>query len=81
MWRIGLGMRRATFIVLSDLERKQLDRLKRGRRVSVRLAERAAIVLHAAAPTAYRDLNAVLRAQRKLLRDVRWLRPLLTFKG
>jgi transposase len=41
-------MRRATSIVLSDSEREQLERLKRGRRVSVRLAERAAIVLHAA---------------------------------
>jgi len=41
-------MRRATPIVLDKVQRKQLDRLKRGRRVSVRLAERAAIVLHAA---------------------------------
>ena len=40
-------MRRATSIVLSDSEREQLERLKRSRRVSVRLAERAAIVLHA----------------------------------
>jgi transposase len=34
--------------VLCESEREQLERLRRGRRVSVRLAERAAIVLHAA---------------------------------
>ena len=41
-------MKRATTIVLSDSEREQLKRLRCGRRVSVRLAERSAIVLHAA---------------------------------
>lgn len=41
-------MRRATPIVLMDSEREQLERLSRGRRVSVRLAQRASIVLHAA---------------------------------
>lgn len=41
-------MRRATSIVLSDSDRQSLEQLKRGRCVSVRLAERAAIVLHAA---------------------------------
>ena len=41
-------MRRATSIVLEESERRHLEQLKRGRRVSVRLAERAAIVLHAA---------------------------------
>jgi transposase len=41
-------MRKAITIKLDDTERATLKRLKRGRRVSVRLAERAAIVLHAA---------------------------------
>jgi len=41
-------MRQATPIVLDSDEREQLQRLARGRRVSVRLAERAQIVLHAA---------------------------------
>lgn len=41
-------MRRASDISLDDSERLILEKLKRGRRVSVRLAERAAIVLHAA---------------------------------
>jgi transposase len=41
-------MRRAIPIVLDADQRQQLEELKRGRRVSVRLAERATIVLHAA---------------------------------
>lgn len=41
-------MRKAISIVLNDIERDTLKKLKRGRRVSVRLAERVAIVLHAA---------------------------------
>ncbi len=41
-------MRRAIPITLNESERLQLKRLARGRRVSVRLAERAAVVLHAA---------------------------------
>jgi transposase len=41
-------MRQAIAISLDDAERRQLEQLKRGRRVAVRLAERAAIVLYAA---------------------------------
>jgi transposase len=41
-------MRKAITIALTDAQRQQLEELKRGRRVPVRLAERAAIVLHAA---------------------------------
>lgn len=41
-------MRKAIAIVLTDAQRQQLGELKRGRRVPVRLAERAAIILHAA---------------------------------
>ncbi|MCC6681654.1 MAG: IS630 family transposase [Phycisphaeraceae bacterium] len=41
-------MRRANPIMLNETQRQQLERLRRGRRVPVRLAERAAIVLHAA---------------------------------
>jgi len=33
------------------------------------------------APSAYKDLDAVLRAQRELVRIVRRMRPLLSFKG
>jgi len=41
-------MRKATLVVLDKSQRLELEKLKRGRRVSVRLAQRAAIVLHAA---------------------------------
>jgi transposase len=41
-------MRRANPVALDPKQREQLEAFKRGRRVSVRLAERAAIVLHAA---------------------------------
>ena len=41
-------MRKAVTITLEESEKRCLERLKRGRRVSVRLAERAAIVLLAA---------------------------------
>lgn len=41
-------MRRATVILLDPNQRQQLESLRRGRRVSVRLAERAGIVLLAA---------------------------------
>lgn len=41
-------MRRATPITLRPEQREELERLARGRRVPVRLAERAKVVLHAA---------------------------------
>ncbi|MGE3165548.1 MAG: helix-turn-helix domain-containing protein, partial [Planctomycetota bacterium] len=41
-------MRIAPAITLSASTRRELEKLAAGRRVSVRLAERAAIVLHAA---------------------------------
>jgi transposase len=43
-----LRMRRAVLIELDSSARARLEQLKRGRRVSVRLAERAEIILHAA---------------------------------
>jgi tRNA-splicing ligase RtcB len=41
---------------------------------------RRAHALRDEAPMAYRDIGAVMRAQRKLTRVVRRLRPLLAFK-
>lgn len=41
-------MRKAIAIVLDETQREELERLKRSRTTSVRLAERAAIILHAA---------------------------------
>jgi len=58
-------MRQATFIVLSDSERETLERLKRGRRVSVRLAERATIVLHAADGLDNQQIGATLGISRQ----------------
>ncbi len=42
-------------------------------------ANRAA--LRDEAPSAYKDIGAVMRAQRDLVRIVRTLRPVLAFKG
>ena len=57
-------MRHATPIVLDDSEREQLERLRRGRRVAVRLAERAAIVLHAADGLENQQIAAVMGISR-----------------
>jgi len=58
-------MRRATPIVLTDLEREQLERLSRGRRVSVRLAQRASIVLHAADGLENKQIGTLLGITRQ----------------
>ena len=42
---------------------------------------RAAEGLRDEAPAAYKDITAVIRAQRELTRVVRRLRPLLSYKG
>jgi tRNA-splicing ligase RtcB len=42
---------------------------------------RAAEALRDEAPGAYKDIGAVMRAQRALTRVVRTLRPVLCFKG
>lgn len=63
-------MRRATPIVLTESQREPLERLRRGRRVSVRLAERAAIVLHAANGLENRQIGEVLGISRQ--RAGRW---------
>jgi len=58
-------MRRAVVISLSDAERSQLESLKRGRRVPVRLAERAAIVLHAADGLENEEIGALMGISRQ----------------
>lgn len=58
-------MRRAVAISLSDAEHSQLESLKRGRRVSVRLAERAAIVLHAAEGLENEEIGEVMGISRQ----------------
>jgi tRNA-splicing ligase RtcB len=56
---------------------KQLRRELRGVYFDERLADR----LRDEAPGAYKDIGAVMRAQRELTRIVHRLRPLLAFKG
>jgi transposase len=58
-------MRRATPIVLRDEQREELQRLSRGRRVSVRLAQRASIVLLAAGGLENRQIGQRLNITRQ----------------
>ena len=58
-------MRKAITIELDDAERATLERLRRGRRVSVRLAERAAIVLHAADGLENQEIGALMEISRQ----------------
>ena len=58
-------MRRAVVITLNESERRCLEQLKRGRRVPVRLAERAAIVLLAADGLENQDIAAQLGITRQ----------------
>lgn len=56
---------------------KQMQREMRGVWFDVRRADR----LRDEAPSAYKDIRAVMRAQRDLTRIVRELRPVLSYKG
>jgi tRNA-splicing ligase RtcB len=70
---------------------RRLSRTEARRRISVpQLARETAGVffdhrlagaLRDEAPSAYKDVDVVLRAQRELARVVRWLRPVLVYKG
>jgi transposase len=63
-------MRRATPIVLDESHHNKLDELKRGRRVPVRLAERAQIVLHAADGLEDQQIAALMGITRQ--KAARW---------
>jgi transposase len=63
-------MRRAIPIVLSESQRAELESLKRGRRVTVRLAERAAIILHAADGLTNHEIAAAMNISRQ--KAARW---------
>jgi transposase len=58
-------MRRARAILLDATERERLESCKRGRRVSVRLAERAAIVLHAADALENQEIGQLMGISRQ----------------
>jgi tRNA-splicing ligase RtcB len=59
------------------ISRKQLQRQMQGVWFDQRQTDR----LRDEAPAAYKDIHAVMRAQRELVRIVRTLRPLLSYKG
>ena len=63
-------MRRAISIVLNESQRTELESFKRGRRVSVRLAERAAIILHAADGLNNHEIAAAMGITRQ--KAARW---------
>jgi transposase len=58
-------MRKAITITLTEAGRGRLERLKSGRRVSVRLAERAAIVLHAADGLENQEIAEIMEISRQ----------------
>ena len=58
-------MRRAIQIRLDAAQRAELERLKKGRRVSVRLSERATIVLHAADGLENREIGKLMGITRQ----------------
>jgi transposase len=58
-------MRTAPIIQLTEAERGTLEKLSRGRSVSVRLAQRAALVLHAAAGKRNDEIGALLGMSRQ----------------
>jgi len=64
------GMRNAPIIHLTEEQRIELEKLSRGRSVSVRLAERATIVLHAAAGMQNDQIGEALGISRQ--RAGRW---------
>lgn len=61
----------------TTVTKRALDRQMEGVWYDFRLAER----LRDEAPSAYKDIRAVLRAQRALVRVTRTLRPVLSYKG
>jgi tRNA-splicing ligase RtcB len=73
----GAGRRLSRTDARHRLSAKDVTRELRGVWFDHRLAPR----LREEAPSAYKDIDDVLRAQRELVRIVRTLRPLLCFKG
>ena len=73
----GAGRRLSRTEARRRLSAKDVTRELRGVWFDHRLAPR----LREEAPSAYKDIDDVLRAQRELVRIVRTLRPILSFKG
>jgi tRNA-splicing ligase RtcB len=73
----GAGRRLSRTEARAALSTRDVTREMRGVWFDHRLAAR----LREEAPSAYKDIDGVLRAERELVRVVRRLRPLLCFKG
>ena len=73
----GAGRSRARHLARQGISRRELERQMN----SVRFDHRRAEVLRDEAPSAYKDIGRVMRAQHELTRIVRELRPLLVYKG
>jgi tRNA-splicing ligase RtcB len=73
----GAGRRMSRTDARRTVSTKDVTRELRG----VWFDHRLAAGLRDEAPSAYKDVDAVLRAERELVRVVRRLRPLLCFKG
>lgn len=73
----GAGRKLSRTDARKTVSRRQLHRQLE----SVWFDHRRADALRDEAPAAYKDIHAVMRAQRKLTRIVRELRPLLCYKG
>jgi tRNA-splicing ligase RtcB len=73
----GAGRSRARHLARQAISRHDLEREMFG----VRFDHRRADALRDEAPSAYKEIGRVMRAQRELTRIVRELRPLLVYKG
>lgn len=73
----GAGRRLPRGIARRSISARQLQQQMRG----VHFDRRMAAQLLDEAPTAYKDIGAVMRAQKELVRITRTLRPLLSCKG
>jgi tRNA-splicing ligase RtcB (3'-phosphate/5'-hydroxy nucleic acid ligase) len=73
----GAGRSLARHVARQKISRHDLQRQMKG----VWFDQRRADGLRDEAPSAYKDINPVMRAQRELTRIVRELRPILAYKG
>ena len=73
----GAGRKMSRTDARRTISRRKLDR----QMASIWFDHRCAQALRDEAPGAYKDIHAVMRAQKKLTRIVRELRPILSYKG
>ena len=73
----GAGRKMSRTDARRTISRRKLDR----QMASIWFDHRRAQALRDEAPGAYKDIHAVMRAQKKLTRIVRELRPILSYKG